>query len=201
VDPLAQTQERLDGIWGRLGKIMGRIGDGIRRRLCEIPDRPGDGILADLGGSPDRLDQIWDCLMWRHYAPSKDSVASLASLHAFVNEHRDKTITVGDKQLPAYPYMVQCLDGLVDQARRSNDAGWLRKYTQAIQFASAGATHKLDLTARSLVTWRELRENLKRPPSRKELVERVKKETGIKYTQRQWRRVFTDLAKLFEQSK
>ena len=138
--------------------------------------------------------------MWRHYVPPKDSVAALASLHAFVNEHRDETIAVGDKQLPAYPHTVQCLDGMVDQARRLNDVGWLRKYTQAVEFASAGKTHKLDLTARALVAWRQLREGLGRPPIRKEVVAWVEKETGVKFTPRQWRRVFTDLAELFEQS-
>jgi hypothetical protein len=44
-------------------------------------------------------------------------VASLASLHLFVKEHRDETITVGDKQLPKYPHIVACLDGMIDQAR------------------------------------------------------------------------------------
>jgi hypothetical protein len=52
----------------------------------------------------DRLDEAWDRLMWRRYFPPEDSVASLASLHAFVNDHRDKTLTVGDEQLPAYPH-------------------------------------------------------------------------------------------------
>ena len=107
---------------------------------------------------------------------------------------------MGGKQLPAYPYMVQCLDGMVDQAKRSNDAGWLRKYTQAIEFASSGKTHKLDLTAHSLVAWRQLREALGRPPIRKEVVAWVVEETGVKFTPRQWRRVFADLAELFEQS-
>ena len=74
-------------------------------------------------------------------------MASLASLHLFVKEHRDETITVGDKQLPKYPHIVACLDGMIDQARRTNDIRWLRKYTQAVEFAPAGQTHKLDLTA------------------------------------------------------
>jgi hypothetical protein len=45
---------------------------------------------------------------------------------------------------------------MVDQARRLNDGGWLRKYTLAVEFASAGKTHKLDLTAHSLVAWRQV---------------------------------------------
>ena len=174
----AQAQERLDGIYGRLNKIVDRIGAETRARLCEIPE------------SPERIGQIWDCLMWRYYAPPKDSVAELASLHAFVNGHRDE-----------HPNVARCLDGMVDRARRLNDAGWLRKYAQAIECASTGATHKLDLTARSLVEWRQLYDSLGRPPLPKELIERVEKETGIKYTRRQWRRVFRDLARLFEQSK
>ncbi len=138
--------------------------------------------------------------MSRHYIPPQDSVASLASLHRFVNQHRDETIAVGDEHLPAYPHIVQCLDGMVDQARRLNDVGWMRKYTQAMEFASAGKTHKLDLTAHSLVAWRQLREALGRPPIRKEVVAWVVEETGVKFTPRQWRRVFADLAELFEQS-
>ena len=110
-------------------------------------------------------------------------------MHAFVNGHRDE-----------HPNVARCLDGMVDRARRLNDAGWLRKYAQAIEFASTGATHKLDLSARSLVEWRHLYDSLGRPPLPKELMERVEKETGIKYTRRQWRRVFRDLARLFEQS-
>jgi hypothetical protein len=148
----------------------------------------------------DRLDEAWNDLMKRHYRPPQDSVAALASLHAFVNEHRDKTIAVGDKQLPAYPLTVQCLDGMVDRARRLNDVGWLRKYTQAVEFASAGKTRKLDLTAHSLAAWRQLHESLGRPPIRNEVEAWVEKETGVKFTPRHWRRVLTDLAELFEQS-
>jgi hypothetical protein len=109
-DSPAQAQERLNGIYGRLNKIMGHIGAEIRARRCEIPE------------SPERIDQIWDCLMWRHYFPPEDSVASLASLHAFVNRHRDETVAVGDEQLPACPRITQCLDGMIDQARPLNDA-------------------------------------------------------------------------------
>jgi hypothetical protein len=128
-------------------------------------------------------------------------VASLASLHLFVKEHRDETITVGDKQLPKYPHIVACLDGMIDQARRTNDIRWLRKYTQTVEFALAGQTHKLDLTAQSLVAWRQWRESLGRAPTRKEVVTWVEKRTGVKFTLRQWRLVFTDLIELFEQSK
>jgi hypothetical protein len=138
--------------------------------------------------------------MKRQYVPPEDSVASLASLHEFVNKHRDETVTIGSKQLPVYPNIVQCLDGMVDRARRLNDVGWLRKYTRAVEFASAGKTHKLDLTAHSLAAWRQLRESLGRAPIRKEVVAWVEKETGVKYTPRQWLRVFTELAELFEQS-
>ena len=74
-------------------------------------------------------------------------------------------------------------------------------HTQAVEFALAGKTHKLDLTAQSLVAWRELRESLGRAPTRKEVVAWVEKKTGVKFTLRQWRRVFTDLIELFEQSK
>jgi hypothetical protein len=137
----------------------------------------------------DRLDEAWNRLMKRQYVPPEDSVASLASLHEFVNKH-----------LPVYPNIVQCLDGMVDRARRLNDVGWLRKYTRAVEFASAGKTHKLDLTAHSLAAWRQLRESLGRAPIRKEVVAWVEKETGVKYTPRQWLRVFTELAELFEQS-
>ena len=77
-DSPAQAQECLDGIYGRLNKIMDRIGAETRARLCEIPE------------SPERIGQIWDCLMWRYYVPPKDSVAELASMHAFVNGHRDE---------------------------------------------------------------------------------------------------------------
>ena len=42
--------------------------------------------------------------MWRHYFPPEGSVASLASLLAFVNEHRDKTITLGDEMVPLHPH-------------------------------------------------------------------------------------------------
>ena len=50
-DSPAQAQECLDGIYGRLNKIMDRIGAETRARLCEIPE------------SPERIGQIWDCLM------------------------------------------------------------------------------------------------------------------------------------------
>jgi hypothetical protein len=146
----------------------------------------------------DRLDEAWNRLMWQHYYPPKDSVAALASLHAFVNEHRDNTITVGDEKVPEYPYIVACLDGMVDRTRRTNDAGWLRKYTKAVEFAKAGKTRKLDLTARSLAAWGQLRESLGRAPGRKEVVARVEKEIAVKFTLRQWQRVFDSLAELFK---
>ena len=148
----------------------------------------------------DRRDQALPRLLRRHYVPPEDSVAALADLHWFVNEHRDETITLGDEKLPAHPDLVAYLDGRVDQARRRNDAGWLRKYAKAVELARAGATHKLDLTARSLMAWGKLRMSLGRPPIRKEVAEWVEKETGVKFTPRQWRRVFTDLAELFEPS-
>jgi hypothetical protein len=142
----------------------------------------------------DRRDEALPRLLRRHYFPPEDSVAALADLHWFVNEHRDG-------KLPAHPDLVAHLDGMVDQARRRNDAGWLRKYAKAIELARAGgATHKLDLTARSLMVWGQLRMSLGRPPIRKEVMERVEKETGVKFTSRQWRRVFKDLAELFEPS-
>jgi hypothetical protein len=40
------------------------------------------------------IDEAWDQLMFRHYCPPEDSVASLASLHAFVNRHRDETVEI-----------------------------------------------------------------------------------------------------------
>jgi hypothetical protein len=128
----------------------------------------------------DRRDQALPRLLRRHYVPPEDSVAALADLHWFVNEHRDETITLGDEKLPAHPDLVAYLDGRVDQARRRNDAGWLRKYAKAVELARAGATHKLDLTARSLMAWGKRRMSLGRPPIRKEVAEWVEKETGVK---------------------
>jgi hypothetical protein len=147
----------------------------------------------------DRLGEAWERLMWRHYFPPEGSVASLASLHAFVNEHRNKTITLGDEKVPLHPYTTAILDGMVDRARRLNDVGWLRKYTQAVKLASAGATHKLDLTARSLRGWGQLRMSLGRPPIRKEVEEWVEKEVGQLHSAAV-AAYFTDLAELFEPS-
>jgi hypothetical protein len=143
MDRFAQTQERLDGIWGRLGKIMDRIGDGIRRRLCEIPDQLEDG-------PPDRLDQIWDRLMFRYYSPEKNSVAELAGLHAFVKEHRSDTITVGDENVPRYPFLTAALDSwtnyAIDRARRYNDATLLRRYIRAMSPKGAATPTGCDCT-------------------------------------------------------
>jgi hypothetical protein len=76
----------------------------------------------------------------------------------------------------------------------------LRKYAAAVEFAASGKSHKLDLTAWSLVAWRQLRESLGRLPLHNEVTAWVEKESGVKFTPRQWRRVFTLLAKLFERA-
>jgi hypothetical protein len=146
----------------------------------------------------DQFDEAWDRLMFQHYSPPEDSVASLASLHAFVNEHRDETVEISVGKVPRYPHMTQALDGRIDRARRMNDFTWLRKYAAAVEFAASGKSHKLDLMARSLVAWRQLRESLGRLPLHNEVMAWVEKEAKIKFTPRQWRRVFTALAELFE---
>jgi hypothetical protein len=148
----------------------------------------------------DRFDEAWDRLMFEHYGPREDSVASLASLHNWVNEHRDEMVETRNGKVPRYLHMTQALDGLIDRARRSNDFTWLRKYAAAVEFAASGKSHKLDLTAHSLLAWRQLRESLGRPPHRKEVRAWVEQQTEVKFTPRQWRRVFMDLAELFKQS-
>ena len=138
--------------------------------------------------------------MFEHYGPTEDSVASLASLHNWVNQHRDEMVETRNGKVPRYLHMTQALDGLIDRARRSNDFTWLRKYAAAVEFAASGKRHKLDLTAWSLVAWRQLRESLGRLPLHNEVIAWVEKETQVKFTPRQWRRVFTLLAKLFERA-
>jgi len=192
VDILAQTQERLDGIWDRLGKIMDRIGDGIRARLCEIPDQLEDG-------PPDRLDQVWDRLMFRYYPPKKGSVAELAELHAFVREHRNDTVPIGNEKVPRYPHITAALDSKANyalyQATHHDDVTHLRKYISAVEMAKTGERHKLDLTAQTLVAWRELRNELGRPPGRTELKNKVTSVVGA-FTPRQWRRVLEHISEL-----
>jgi hypothetical protein len=146
----------------------------------------------------DPLDEIWDRLMWKHFAPAKDSVAALASLHAFVNEHRDETVVVGGGKLPRYPHSVLHLDVMIDYARRQNDVAFLRRYVRAVEFVVKGKHRALDATAQALVAWRQLRESLGKAPSPQEVKLQVEKEIGFKFTDRQWRRVFQDLAELFE---
>jgi hypothetical protein len=148
----------------------------------------------------DALTLTWDRLAFRHLVSKDGSVADLADLHAFVNKHRDDAIEIRGESLQLYPHTVSLLDRQIETARLKNDFTFLRRYARAVEFASAGKTHKLDLTAHSLAAWRQLRESLGRPPIRKEVVAWVEKDTGVKFTPRQWRRVFTDLAELFEPS-
>ncbi|MGA7395390.1 MAG: hypothetical protein WBW78_22295 [Terrimicrobiaceae bacterium] len=144
--------------------------------------------------------RIWDRLAWRHLAPKKGSVEELASLHLFVNEHRDKTVTVGDKQLPASPHIVACLDGMIDQARRKNDVRFLRRYARAVGLVASSKPLPRDLTYLAMSAWWKLHTSLGRIPTPREVKTQVMRESRHWFTERHWLRVMQELAELFEPS-
>jgi hypothetical protein len=181
VEGLADTQERLNGLCDCLGKIRNRIEDKLQERLCTIPDRLRDG-------EPDRLDQIWDCYMFKHYPPERGSDAALADLHAYVQAHRDDSLHMA-AVLDSY------LNAAIYQATRYNNTTPLRKYIRAVEMTKRGGHRKLTLTTKALIAWRELRTELGRPPVLRELEDRVR-QMAESFTPRQWRRVLDDISEL-----
>ena len=155
------------------------------------------GILRGVDSLPDRIPpELEACcrLIKQHVFPAKGSVAELVGLHHLANN--------GAQDSSAWA--INILDEKIAAARAENDAGFFRRYADAIEMDTSGKRGHESLTALLLIAWWNFAREHLRASSREEL----KVELGLmpggalsrQFAPRHVRRTFAALREVFEES-